>query len=73
MKDYTQQKQPEEMKIINQSKLALDEQGCFLPEKRNFLLRKGLVPWSIVTSRKIKARGSRNFTHEEETQLLVNS
>ena len=64
MKDYTQQKQPEEMKIINQSKLALGEQGCFSPEKRNFLLRKGLVPWSIVKSRKVLKKKRKHLPHD---------
>lgn len=53
IKDYTKQKKPEDMKIINQSKLTLDKNGHFSPEKRNFLLRKGLVPWSIVSSRRV--------------------
>ena len=53
MKDYTKRKQPSEMTIINQSNLALDENNNFSSVRRDFLLRKGLIPWKIVTSRRI--------------------
>ena len=53
MKDYTQRKDASKMSIINQSNLALDEHGRFSTFKRDFLLRKGLIPWKMVSSRKI--------------------
>ena len=40
------------MKIINQCTLALKE-GKFLTLRRNFLLYKGLVPWGLISGRKV--------------------
>lgn len=53
MKDYTQRKDPSEMTIINQSNLTLDENGNFSSVRRDFLLRKGLIPWKMVSGRTI--------------------
>ena len=53
MKDYVQHKSPDEMTIINQSDLAKDENGIFSPKLRDFLLRKGLIPWKLFTGRKV--------------------
>ena len=53
IKDYKTRKDPEQMTIINQSRLALDENGQFSSVKRDFLLRKGLVPWGIISGRRI--------------------
>ena len=51
MKDYVQRKEVDEMKIINQSRLTLKD-GKFSTLRRNFLLRKGLVPWGLISARK---------------------
>ena len=40
------------MKIINQSRLTLKD-GKFSTLRRNFLLRKGLVPWGLISGRKV--------------------
>ena len=40
------------MKIINQSRLALKDEK-FSTLRRNFLLRKGLVPWGLISGRKV--------------------
>ena len=53
MKDYVKHKDPSEMTIINQSDLAKDENGIFSPFLRDFLLRKGLIPWKLVSGRKV--------------------
>ena len=42
IKDYTKRKNPEEMTIINQSKLTLDENGQFSSVKRDFLLQNSV-------------------------------
>ena len=52
MKDYVQRKSPDEMTIINQSKLAKDKNQIFSSFLRDFLLRKGLVPWKLINGRK---------------------
>jgi hypothetical protein len=52
MKDYTQRKQVDEMRIINQSRLALKDEK-FSTLRRNFHLCKGLVPWSLISGRKV--------------------
>ena len=52
MKDYVKQKEPSEMTILNQSDLAKDENGIFSPFLRDFLLRKGLIPWKIISGRR---------------------
>ena len=52
MKDYVQRKEVDEMKIINQSRLTLKD-GKFSTLRRNFLLRKGLVPWGLISGRKV--------------------
>ena len=52
MKDYVQRKEVDEMKIINQSRLTLKD-GKFSTLRRNFLLRKGLVPWRLISGRKV--------------------
>ena len=52
MKDYVQRKEVDEMKIINQSRLALKDEK-FSTLRRNFLLRKGLVPWGLISGRKV--------------------
>ena len=53
MKDYTERKDPSEMSIINQSNLTEDEHGKFSTFRRDFLLRKGLIPWKMISGRKI--------------------
>ena len=52
MKDYVQRKEVDEMKIINKCRLALKD-GKFSTLRRNFLLRKGLVPWGLISGRKV--------------------
>ena len=52
MKDYILHKNPNEMTIINQSNLAKDKNGKFSAFIRNFLSRKGLVPWKLITGRR---------------------
>ena len=52
MKDYVLHKNPNEMTIINQSNLAKDKNGKFSSFIRNFLLRKGLVPWKLISGRR---------------------
>ena len=52
MKDYVKQKDPSEMTILNQSDLTIDKNGIFSPFLRDFLLRKGLVPWKLISERR---------------------
>ena len=52
MKDYVKRKDPSEMTILNQSDLTKDENGHFSPFLRDFLLRKGLVPWKLISGRR---------------------
>ena len=49
MKDYISRTKSEDMKILNQSRLAHTD-GKFDPNKKNLMLRKGVVPWNIVDS-----------------------
>ena len=62
MKDYVKHKSPDEMTIINQSDLAKDENGKFSPKLRDFLLRKGLIPWKLFTGRKVLKENSLLYT-----------
>ena len=69
MKDYILHKNPNEMTIINQSNLAKDKNGKFSAFMRNFLLRKGLVPWKLITGRQAHYIFSAFRTGTDKTSL----
>ena len=75
IKDYKERKKPEEMIIINQSKLTLDENGQFSTVRRDFLLRKGLIPWSIISSRKVLKKKRKHLPKDLKLyhSILTNS
>ena len=66
MKDYVQRKSPDEMTIINQSKLAKDKNKIFSAFRRDFLLRKGLVPWKMITGRRMLREDRDNLPDDLE-------